>query len=293
MAEDLFLKGHTACSGCGCSLCMRWILNTLGRDAVIVNGTGCMEIVSTQFPTSTWAVPYVHSVFANPAAVASGVSRAFKKLGRKGIVTVIAGDGSTYDIGFAALSGAMERNEDMIYICYDNETYANTGVQRSGATPFASETTTSPFESGGKHEWKKDIAFIAAAHGIPYVATASVSFLPDLEKKLLKAKQMNGFRLIVVHAPCTLGWRIPTEKMVEVSRMAVNCGLWNLFEIEGGKFSMSAKPNLEPVDNYLRAQGRFKHISPEQIRFIQEHVRATRSELEKLEASGVNVGRIL
>jgi len=291
--EDLFIKGHNACAGCGCSLCMRWILNTLGKDTVVVNATGCMEVVSTQYPASSWGVPYVHSVFANAAAVASGVSRAFRKQGRKSTVAAIGGDGATYDIGFAALSGAMERNEDMIYVCYDNETYANTGVQRSGATPFASETTTSPFETGGKHEWKKDIAFIAAAHGIPYVATASVAFLPDLEKKLLKAKAMKGFRFIVVHAPCTLGWRIPSEKMVEVSRMAVNTGLWNLFEIEAGKFSLSARPALEPVDNYLRAQGRFKHITPEQIRFIQEHSRATRSELEKLEASGVNVGRIL
>ena len=294
MAEDLFIKGHNACAGCGCALCMRWVLNTLGKDTVVANATGCMEVVSTQYPASSWGVPYVHSVFANAAAVASGVTRAFRKQGRsKDTVVAIGGDGSTYDIGFGTLSGAMERNEDMIYVCYDNEAYANTGVQRSGATPFASATTTSPQEIGGKHEWKKNLAFIAAAHGIPYVTTASVGFLPDLEKKLLKAKAMKGFRLIVVYAPCTLGWRIPADKMVEVARMAVNTGLWNLFEIEDGKFSMSAKPTLEPVDGYLRMQGRFKHLTAEQIRFIQEHARATRLELEKLEASGVNVGRIL
>ena len=291
--SELFLKGHTACAGCGCALTVRHVLESLGKDIVIVNATGCMEIISSPYPRNNWGVPYIHSVFENAASVASGVSRAFKKLGKKGTVVCLGGDGSTYDIGFGALSGAMERNEDMIYICYDNEAYANTGLQRSGATPFASATTTSPKEVGGKGEWKKNLMFIAASHAIPYVASASISNPTDLKKKLEKAMGMEGFRFISVHAPCTVGWKIKSNKTIEVSRLAVECGLWNLFEIENGKFKLSQPIGDKPVEGYLKMQGRFAHVTPEQISVIQSHVRETKVELEKLEKADLNFTRFL
>ncbi|MFA4946356.1 MAG: thiamine pyrophosphate-dependent enzyme [Candidatus Micrarchaeia archaeon] len=290
---EYFLKGHTACAGCGCALTVRHVLETLGKDIVVVNATGCMEIISTPYPRNNWNVPYIHSLFENVPAVGAGVSRALKKLGKKAIVVCIGGDGATYDIGFGALSGAMERNEDLLYICYDNEAYSNTGLQRSGATPFASATTTSPAEVGGKGEWKKNISFIAAAHAIPYVASASIAFLPDLQAKLKKAASMKGFRFISIHAPCTVGWRIPTDKTLEVSRLAVECGLWNLFEIENGVFKLSRPLGSKPVEEYLKMQGRFAHVTPEQIKTIETHAGEAKLELEKLEKSGLNFTRLL
>ncbi|MFH0973200.1 MAG: thiamine pyrophosphate-dependent enzyme, partial [Candidatus Micrarchaeota archaeon] len=201
--------------------------------------------------------------------------------------------GNSYDIGFGALSGAMERNEDFIYICYDNEAYMNTGVQRSGATPFHASTTTSPKEISGKTEWKKNLAFIAATHGIPYAANASIGFFPDLKKKLDYAKTVRGFRLVVVNAPCQLGWGFDKSKTLEVARLAVRTGMWNLFEIKDGVFAFNQKPELQPVEDYLKIQGRFKHVTPAQASKIQEHLRRTRAALEKLEASGVNLKDIL
>ncbi|MFH0836477.1 MAG: thiamine pyrophosphate-dependent enzyme [Candidatus Micrarchaeota archaeon] len=288
LSEELFLSGHTSCAGCACAIAMRHILHALGREAVVINATGCMEIVSTNYPQNTWGVPYLHSVFENTAAVASGVSRAFKKLGKKGVVTVIGGDGSTYDIGFGGISAAMERNEDILYICYDNEAYANTGLQRSGGTPFAAATTTTPKEVGGKHEWKKDLAFIAAAHGIPYVATASIAYPDDLKQKLLKAKVMKGFRFIVLFAPCTYGWKIPTNMPIKVSENAVESGMWNLFEVENGRFKRSYKPKMIPVKQYLAGQKRFSHVTEEQLKIMQVHVERVQEELDKLEKSEID-----
>ena len=293
MSKELFLKGHRACAGCGSALALRHILETLGRDIIVVNATGCMEIISSQYPESNWGVPYVHSVFENAASVATGVSRTLKHLNKKGVVAAITGDGAGYDIGFGALSGAMERNENMIYVCYDNEAYSNTGLQRSGATPFGSATTTTPREMGGKGEWKKNLTFIAAAHAIPYAAAASVAFLPDLQAKLKKAKQKKGFRLVNVHAPCTVGWKINPAKAVEVARKAVECGLWNLFEIDEGKFKLSRPIGEAPVEDYLKMQGRFKHLTPEQVKTIEGHAREVKPELEKLEAADVNFTRFL
>ncbi|MFA6049303.1 MAG: thiamine pyrophosphate-dependent enzyme [Candidatus Micrarchaeia archaeon] len=288
-AGEYFLHGHRACSGCGPATVMKLALQTLGKDTVVVNATGCMEVVSTQYPESSWKLPYVHSLFENVPSVATGVTHALKALGKNGTVVGIGGDGSTYDIGFGALSGAMERNEDMIYICYDNECYANTGVQRSGATPFGAATTTSPSEVLGKSEWKKSLPFICAAHAIPYVATASVAFVPDLKKKLLKAKEKKGFRLVHVHSPCPLGWRFDPSQTIELARLAVKCGMWNLFEIEDGAFKQNMRfPELSPVGDYLKLQGRFKATTPEQLEKIQSHVQKTQDDLKKLEESGIN-----
>ncbi len=284
-----FMQGHRACSGCGPALTMRHVLETLGSDIVVVNATSCMEIVSTPYPESTWSVPYIHSLFENVPAVASGVSRAFKNLGKKGTVVGIGGDGSTFDIGFGSLSGAMERNEDMIYICYDNECYANTGVQRSGATPFSGATTTSPKEVGGKGEWKKNLPFIAAAHAVPYVATVSIGFLPDLKSKLLKAKAKTGFRFIHVHAPGPLEWAFDPSKTLEMARLAVKAGMWNLFEIEDGLFKRSFKPSpLAPLEDYIKNQGRFRHAKPEQIEAMKAHIIRAQDELDKLEKAQLN-----
>ncbi len=291
--SEVFLKGHRACAGCGSALALRHVLETLGKDIIVVNATGCMEIISSQHPESNWGVPYVHCVFENAASVASGVSRALKKTGKKGTVVVIGGDGSSYDIGFGAVSGAMERNENILYVCYDNEAYSNTGLQRSGATPYGSATTTTPREMGGKGEWKKNLTFIAAAHAIPYAAAASVAFLPDLQAKLKKAKEKTGFRLVNVHAPCTVGWKINPAKAVEVARKAVETGLWNLFEIDEGKFKLSQPIGEKPVEEYVKMQGRFKHLAPEKITEIEEHARSVKTELEKLEAAGVNFQRFL
>ena len=284
-----FLHGHRSCSGCGSALAIRHILETLGNDIVVVNATGCMEIVSTPFPESAWSVSYVHSLFENVPAVASGVSRALKNLGKKGTVVGIGGDGSSYDIGVGALSGAMERNEDYIYICYDNECYANTGIQRSAATPFSGATTTSPKEVGGKGEWKKNLPFIAAAHAVPYVATASIGFLPDLKNKLLKAKSKKGFRFLHVHAPGPLEWAFDPSKTLEMARLAVNTGMWNLFEIEDGVFKRSYKPSkLAPLEDYVKAQGRFRHETPEQLEKMKAHIARAQEELDKLEKAQLN-----
>ncbi|MFQ5405696.1 MAG: thiamine pyrophosphate-dependent enzyme [Candidatus Micrarchaeia archaeon] len=198
--------------------------------------------------------------------------------------------GNSYDIGFGALSGAMERNEDMIYIAYDNECYANTGVQRSGATPIGAVTTTSPAEIHGKAQWKKNLPFIAAAHAIPYVATSSIAFIPDLKKKLQKAKEKKGFRLVHVHAPCPLGWRFDSGKTIEVARLAVRCGLWNLFEIENGLFKQSMRfPKLVDVEDYLKLQGRFKILDEQQLKQIKEHLARVQTELKKLEDAKLNL----
>lgn len=287
--SEFFVHGHRACAGCGPATVMKLCLQALGKDTVVVNATGCMEVISTQYPESAWRLPYIHSLFENVPAVASGVSRALKMLGKKGTVIGIGGDGSTYDIGFGALSGAMERNEDYIYMCYDNECYANTGVQRSGATPFGATTTTSPSEVSGKHEWKKNLPFICATHGVPYVATASVAFPADMKKKLLKAKEKKGFKFLHVHAPCPLGWRFDGSKTMEMARLAVKSGLWNLFEIEDGVFKQSMRfTQLTPIADYLSLQGRFKGLSPQQLALMQEHVQKTQDDLKKLEESKIS-----
>lgn len=291
--SEFFLSGHTACAGCNPALALRKITEVLGKDTVVVISTGCMEVVSTQYPNSQWNLPVIHSLFENAPAVASGISRAFKKKGIKASVLCIQGDGAGYDIGFGALSGAMERNEDFIAVIYDNESYSNTGIQRSGATPFKAFTKTTPLETGGKTEWKKNIAFIAAAHGVPYVATAAVSFLKDLENKVSKAKALNGFKLIVVQAPCPPAWGINSSETIAVSKLGVETGLWNLFEIENGVFKFTLKPELKPVADYLKKQSRFKHLNEEDIKLIQEHVNKVRLELELLEQNQISFRHFL
>ncbi len=276
MSEHLFKSGHTACAGCGQSMAARLVIDASGPNTIVVNNTGCLEVFSTKFPESAWGVPWIHSLFENAAAVASGVESALKYLGKKDAINVIAqaGDGGTADIGLQALSGMLERGHDILYVCYDNEAYMNTGVQRSGLTPFDTNTTTSPIgaRSTGNIRPKKPMPEIAVAHGIPYVATASVGFPQDVQRKVKKAHSIKGPKYIQIHVPCPLGWRHESSLTYEIAKLAVETGLYPLVEYEFGKLSAVRQIQPKPVEAYLKTQGRFKHLlnNPEQLKIIQE-----------------------
>ncbi len=274
--ERLFNPGHTACAGCGQSLGARLVIEAAGPNTIVANNTGCLEVFSTKFPESAWSVPWIHSLFENCAAVASGIEAALKYLGKKEGINVIAqaGDGGTADIGLQALSGMLERGHDILYVCYDNEAYMNTGVQRSGLTPFHTNTTTSPAgkESLGNVRPKKPMPEIANAHGIPYVATASVGFAQDLQRKVKKALSIKGPKYIQVHVPCPLGWRHESGLSVEIDKLAVETGLFPLIEYENGVLINRRQIRGVPVAEYLKLQGRFKHLLKDEaaIKQVQE-----------------------
>ncbi len=276
MNNQLFSPGHTACAGCGQSLAARLVIEASGPNTIVVNNTGCLEVFTTKYPETAWGVPWIHSLFENCAAVASGVEAALKYIGTKDKINIIAqaGDGGTADIGLQALSGMLERGHDILYVCYDNEAYMNTGVQRSGLTPFDTNTTTSPAVSlsSGNPRPKKPMPEIANAHGIPYVATASVAFLQDIQRKVKKAVSIKGPKYIQIHVPCPLGWRHASEATMEVAKLAVETGLYPLIEYENGKLAAVRKiQQPKPVEEYLKTQGRFKHLlnNPEEIKKIQ------------------------
>ncbi|MDI6884523.1 MAG: pyruvate synthase subunit PorB [Hadesarchaea archaeon] len=273
---ELIAPGHRACAGCGCVLAMRHALKALGKNVIVSMATGCMEVISTPYPETAWRVPWIHAAFENTAAVASGISRALKVLGKEEVKSVaIAGDGGTADIGLQALSGAVERGENILYICYDNEAYENTGIQRSGSTPYKAWTTTTPIGkiSRGEDRPKKDLPAIIAAHGAPYVATASVAYPLDFIRKVKKAASIKGPTYIHIHVSCTTGWRIPNDRSIEVARLAVLTGSWVLYEIEDGKLNVTFKPpKRRPVAEYLKLQGRFRHLTDEEIAEIQRMV---------------------
>jgi pyruvate ferredoxin oxidoreductase beta subunit len=282
--EEYFASGHSACGGCGMPIVFRHALGVLGKDVIVVNATSCGEIVSSAYPRSAWGVPYIHSLFENVGAIAAGVVASLRSQGNNHTkVVILAGDGSTYDIGFGVLSGMLERNDDVLYICYDNEAYMNTGNQRSGSTPFGAATMTSQVGKvrRGKLQWKKPIAEIVAAHKIPYVATASIGYMADFENKVMKAKDMTGARFILTLAPCVTGWNYDSAKTIEIAKLAVDTGLWMLYEVEDGKFKLSLKPSqFKPVGDYLKMQGRFRHLNEDEIKFIQEHVNKSWSEVK-------------
>jgi len=275
MSKNLFNPGHTACAGCGQSLAARLVIEASGPNTIVVNNTGCLEVFSTKYPESAWNVPWIHSLFENAAAVASGVEAALKYEGKKEGINVIAqaGDGGTADIGLQALSGMLERGHDILYVCYDNEAYMNTGIQRSGLTPFDTNTTTSPIgkNSTGNIRPKKPMPEIALAHGIPYVATCSAGLAQDLQRKVKKAHSIKGPKYIQIHVPCPLGWRYEPAFTTEVGKLAVETGLYPLFEYENGVLT-SRKITPKPVEEYLKAQGRYKHLlnNPEEIKKIQD-----------------------
>lgn len=272
---DLFSSGHTACAGCGMAIIIRNVLAAAGPNTIISNATSCSEIVSSAYPRSAWRVPYIHVAFECAAAVAGGIEAANKKLKREDVnVIALAGDGGTYDIGFQALSGMIDRGHNVLYICYDNECYANTGIQRSSATPFAAWTTTSPYgtEVKGNRRFKKPIVEMLAAQGAPWVGTTSVGYPLDIQAKVKKALSIKGPKFLLIHQPCTLSWRYPPEKTVQIARMAVESGAWIMYEIENGKFTLTMNPERKPVKDYLLSQGRFKGISEEDIATIQKKI---------------------
>jgi pyruvate ferredoxin oxidoreductase beta subunit len=263
--EDLFASGHRACAGCGCALTLKTLLRVTGPNVIIAENTGCMEVVSSPYPESAWKVPWIHSLFENAAPVAAGIEAALKATGRKGDTKVIAigGDGSTFDIGFGHLSGMMERGHDVLYVCYDNEAYMNTGIQRSGSTPYDASTTTTPSGkiSFGNQRPKKNMPAIMAAHGIPYVAVTSIGYPADFTKKVRKALSIEGPKYIQVHATCTPGWGIDSAMAVEVLRLAVETAMYPLFEYENGKIASVHKiKDRKPVREYLEKQKRFAHL---------------------------------
>jgi pyruvate ferredoxin oxidoreductase beta subunit len=262
--ESLFVSGHRACHGCGLALGVRHILEATGDNIIVVTPTGCLETFTSPYGYSPWRVPWIHHVFENAPAVASGVVAALRAQGRAQTrVVVIGGDGATFDIGFGALSGMFERGDDVLYICMDNGAYMNTGGQRSGATPACAATTTHPagIQSMGKTEKKKDLPAIAAAHGIPYVATASVAYLRDLKKKVKKAMTFQGPRYIQIDTPCPSAWSFPSHLTLEIGRLGVNCGLVPLFEMENNQITKVRKIKSKlPVTDYLKEQKRFRHL---------------------------------
>jgi pyruvate ferredoxin oxidoreductase beta subunit len=279
--KEYFAPGHRACMGCGEALAVRLVCKALGRNVIIANATGCMEIVSSQLPATSWEVPWIHTLFENTAAVASGIEAGIKVLSRKGKYTrktkvvAMGGDGGTADIGFQALSGALERGHNFIYVCFDNEAYMNTGIQRSSETPFGASTTTSPAGkvSIGQTRWKKDMPAIAAAHDIPYVATACHSYPFDLMTKVTKAIAVEGPSYIHVLSVCPTGWRLAPELTIRAGRLAIQTGIFPLYEIEKGEYTLNFDfPQLRPVEDYFKIQGRFRHLNKETIVQIQQRV---------------------
>jgi len=278
--REFISSGHRACSGCGEVLGLRLIMKALGEDVVVSNATGCMEIISTAYPTTAWQTPYIHVAFENAAAVGSGVEAGLKALRRKGKIAdrdvksvAIAGDGGTADIGMQALSGAMERGHDMVFFCLDNEAYMNTGIQRSSSTPFMASTTTSPAGKvvKGQRTGKKNVAEIMVAHNVPYVATACPSYPLDLMEKVRKARDTRGPAYVHVYTTCPTGWRAPSEQAVKLGRLVVETGMFPLYEVENGKYRMTLETPepRRPVGDYLKLQGRFRHLDPSDITKVQ------------------------
>ena len=263
--ENLYVSGHTACAGCGQSMAVRIVMNTAGKNTMVANSTGCLEVFSTKAPETSFGVPWIHSLFENSAAVASGIEAALIYQGKLDQIRVIsqAGDGGTGDIGLQAISGMLERGQDILFVCYDNEAYMNTGIQRSGSTPCYANTTTSPIgkTSLGNSRPKKPMVEICAAHHIPYSASASVANPRDIERKVKKALSIRGPKYLQIHVPCPLGWKSESARTLEIAKLAVSTGLYPLVEYEFGTLSKVIKiPKPLPVAEYLKTQGRFRHL---------------------------------
>ena len=270
--KDEFFYGHKACAGCGGSLAVRSALKVLGKNAVAVLPAGCMSAVGFNFPQLCFSNNAIISTFAGTASMLTGVEAGLRALGKTDFTAVgFAGDGGTADIGIQALSGAIDRNDNILYICYDNEAYMNTGIQKSGLTPFGAKTTTTP---AGKHirgniKPKKNMFEIVAAHDIPYAATASIGYLPDFLNKVEKASKIKGTKYIHVIAPCPTGWGVPVSDTIDIAREIVDCGLWYLAEYENGEFTINYdRKDFTSVAEYLKKQARFKHLTEEDIATI-------------------------
>jgi pyruvate ferredoxin oxidoreductase beta subunit len=297
---DLFMSGHRACAGCAPATVMRLIMKAVRGPTIVTNATGCMEVVSSIYPYTSWATPWLHTAFENAAANASGIEAALKIMKKKGRikqeqidVIALAGDGGTYDIGIQALSGAVERGHDFLFVLYDNEAYMNTGIQRSGGTPYGASTTTSQAGTAvpGKLEQKKPIADIMVAHDMPYVATASPYYWRDLIEKVRKGIEVNGPAFLHVFAPCQRGWRSDPAKSIELSRLAVETCIFPLWEAIDGEYQLSipsrvfalAPQKKKPVKEYLQTQGRFRHLfTPKYEKMLNEIQQTTDAKWQKL-----------
>jgi pyruvate ferredoxin oxidoreductase beta subunit/2-oxoisovalerate ferredoxin oxidoreductase beta subunit len=272
--EEYAGSGHLACQGCGAVLAMRYVLKALGPRTVLCIPACCWAVIDGPFPHSSLSVPIYHCAFEAAASTATGVKAGLEMVGDdKTTVVAWAGDGGTFDIGLQALSGAAERNDDILYVCYDNEAYMNTGIQRSSATPYGAWTTTTPVKFF-KNQPKKDINAIMAAHRIPYQATASISYPEDLFKKAKKAKGVKGTRFLHIYAPCPTGWKSRPEDAVKLGRMVIQNCIFPLYEIEyGEKYTLNIKvKDKKPINDYLKLQGRFRHLKPDDIQIMQEEV---------------------
>ena len=267
--EDLFTHGHRMCSGCGAPIIVKQLLLASDYPIVAANATGCLEVSTCISEYTAWKIPWIHNAFENAAATLSGVEAMYRSLRKQGKIAreikfvAFGGDGGTYDIGFQSLSGAMERGHDMLYVCYDNGGYMNTGIQRSSATPIGTDTTTSPVGSvtKGKMQQRKNLTRIMAAHGIPYVAQASPAHWRDTVVKFKKALEITGPKFINVIAPCNRGWRSSTDDAILLSRAAVDTCYWPLYEVEEGATKINYTPKEKrPLEEFLRPQGRFKHM---------------------------------
>ena len=268
--------GHNACAGCGQLSAVQAVMRGLNKDVIIANATGCLEVTTTAYPQSAWGLPWIHSLFENASSVASGIKAALNKKGdKKTKVVVQGGDGGTFDIGFGLISGMWERGENILYICYDTEAYSNTGIQASGATPYGADTTTSPsgLESIGSTQRKKDMAAIALAHGLKYVAQSSAGFPDDITNKVKKALEVTGPSYIQILCPCIPGWKINNDEAIMMGKLAVQTGLYPLLEYTDGQLtasSVNSNFTAKPVGEYLKGQGRFKHLKENDISAIQK-----------------------
>ena len=268
-AQVRFTAGHSLCAGCAEPMIVRTVLNAIEDPVVVANATGCLEVATSRYPTSAWNVPWIHSAFENAAATIAGVEAAYKALKRIGKIkkrirfVAFGGDGGTYDIGLQALSGALERGHDFLYVVLNNEAYMNTGVQRSSATPRCASATTSPAGKAipGKPQERKDLTEIVAAHHVPYVAQASVSHLIDLANKVERAMSYEGPKVINVLSTCPLGWRVKRDSTIATAKLAVDTCYWPLYEVVEGKYKVNYKPKEKlPIEEWLKPQGRFRHL---------------------------------
>jgi len=281
-SNEYLAAGHTFCTGCGEALAIRLVCKAVGANAIIAMATGCDEVCTSPLPVTSWRLPWLHTLFENTGAEMSGVEAGLKAMMRKGKVAerdikfvAMGGDGGTSDIGLQSLSGAMERGHDFLYVCWDNEAYMNTGIQRSSATPYGASTTTAPAGklSMGQSTQKKNLVEIFSAHGIPYVATACPSYPFDLMNKVKKGIEVKGPAYIHVHTVCPTGWRTASNQTIAVGKLATETGVFPLYEIENGQYRLNVEPpKLKPVEEYLKVQGRFRHLSPGEIARIQEKV---------------------
>ena len=279
--EEILSGGHRLCQGCGASIIVHQTLQVVENPVVVSASTGCLEVSTTIYPYSAWRCSFIHNAFENAAATLSGVETAYRALRKRGKLhsdfdfIAFGGDGGTYDIGFQSLSGAMERGHDLLYICYDNQAYMNTGIQRSSATPRGANTTTSPAGRviPGKKEYRKDLARIMAAHNIPYVAQASPYHVKDFVQKVSKALEVEGPAFINVLSVCPRGWRTPENEGIELTGIAVDTKIWPLYEVVEGEYNITKKPGkVRPVEDWLKPQGRFKHLFCEENKHIVEEI---------------------